>query len=239
MDGKQVRVSVVALDGDLEWLLMCGAVAMGERGTLAGTISAIESGGGGSGRLGEDGSYIHTYTDQQIGMGSFGAGDVERHRWLSGAWNALPERTRDILGRCYLAPRSDHRGDAGYGARDRWIKEQDAHPGSHPQHRTGIEAQLGEYARLAFDLCPNPALLAVACFEPQPLHKSGVRQGQVNREEASRRGKVIRDSLKRAREASQIAHHEWSEAKAKAAPMRAARDRRTALPVHVAAEAAE
>jgi hypothetical protein len=233
------RVSVVALDGDLEWLLMCGAAAMGERGTTGGVINAIESGGGGSGRLGEDGSYIHAYTDQQLGTGSFGAGDIERHRWLLGAWSALPNRTRAILQRCYLAPRSDQRSDSGYGAQDRWIKEEDFRSGSHAQNRTNIEAQLGEYARLAADLCPNPAYLAVACFEPQPLHGSGLRQGQVNREETKRRRQAIRQALKLAQDAAASAHREWSVAKGAAAPMRATRDRRAALPAHVAAEAAE
>jgi hypothetical protein len=233
------RVSVVALDGDLEWLLMCGAAAMGERGTTGGVINAIESGGGGSGRLGEDGSYIHAYTDQQLGTGSFGAGDVERHRWLNGAWLSLPERTRYILQRCYLAPRSDLRSDAGYGARDRWIKEQDFRSGSHPQHRTNVEAQLGEYARLAADLCADAAYLAVACFEPEPLHLSGAREGQVNREESKRRRRAVRTALKLAQQASVQAHEQWAAAKASAAPMRATRERRALLTPHLAAEAAE
>ncbi len=232
------RVSVVALDGDLEWLLMCGAAAMGERGTTGGVIAAIESGGGGSGRLGEDGSYIHTFTDQQLGTGSFGAGDIERHRWLSRAWRALDERTRWILGLCYLAPKSDQRSDAGYGARDRWVKELDYRKGSDEPTR-GVEAQLGEYAALAGALCTDPALLHLACLEPQPLHGSGVRQGQVNREETKRRRRAIRDALKLARAASAAAHQAWQAAKATAAPMRSARERRSSLAVYIPAEAAE
>lgn len=231
------RVSVVALDGDLEWLLMCGASAMGERGTLAGTINAIESGGGGSGRLGEDGSYIHTYTDQQLGLGSF-SGDVERHRWLMEAWRMLEQRTRNVLAACYVAPRADLRSDAGYGAEDRWVKEAEKASGEHGQHRTNIEATLGEYASIAFTVTTNPTFLALCCFEPQPLHRIGVRKGQVHREEATRRRKFVKEALKAARLASVEAHREWAEMKARAHPMRRNSDRRAMLPEYVPAEAA-
>lgn len=233
------RVSVVAMDGDLEWFLMCGAAAMGEKGTLGGVVNAIESGGGGSGRLGEDGSYIHTFTDQQLGMGIYGAGDVERFRWLSEAWRMLERRTRNILAVCYLPARAEQRSDAGYGARDRWVKEAEKGVGRHGQHRTNIEAALGEFASLAFALTTNPTYLALACFEPSPLHRTGKRAGQVNREESDRRRKARKDALKSARDASVEAHREWSDVKGRAAPMRHNRDRRACLPAHQPAEAAE
>lgn len=233
------RVSVVALDGDLEWLLMCGSAAMGERGTLAGVVNALEAGGGGQGKLDESGAYIHPITDLQVGFGSNVTGDVERHRWLMGAWRMLEQRTRNILALCYLAPRGQHRSDDGYGARDRWIKELDRQPGAEPIVRTGIEGHLGEYATLCFALTEKPGYLVVACCDPEPKHQTGVRKGQVNREEADRRRKYRRDALKVARDASVDAHREWAEMKALAMPVRDNQDRRARLPAYVPAEASE
>lgn len=223
------RISVVAMDGDLEWLLMCGSSAMGERGTLAGTINAIESGGGGSGRLDAAGSYIHAYTDQQLGLGSFG-GDVERHRWLMEAWRMLEQRTRNILALCYLPARAEQRSDAGYGAKDRWVKEAEKAAGQHGQHRTNIEAQLGEFASLAFALTSNPAYLALACLEPSAMHRKGKLIGKLNTDETTRRRKFRKEAVKMARAESVQAHAEWQEMKRRAHPMRANRDRRAFLP---------
>lgn len=238
-------------DADLEWLLLQGGSAMRERGTLAGVINALECGGPSEGgNLGEDGTYIHPFTDQQLGMGRCVHGDIERHRWLSAAWFACSEATRKLLLLAHQAPPGEFRSDDGYGATDRYVKGSDHREGRHGQTRTGVDAQLGMpvdtsksgmrfgIAAVAIALSPDPSKLLMACYEPEPLHKSGKHVGTINRDESDRRRKLIKEAKRRAVEALEPAWAEWFESKAGADPMRLLRQRRAILPAVRSAEAA-
>lgn len=222
-------------DFDLEWFLLQGAVAMRERGTIAGVINQLECGGPSEGgNLDATGAYVHPFTDQQLGTGRCIMGDIERHRWLSAAWFGCSEQTRKLLQLRHTAPRAASRSDSGYGARDRWVEGSDHREGADGLTRTGTDSHLGVLAGLAIQLAPEPDKLLVACFQPEPLHRSGKRVGTVNREEADRRRKLIRDAKARADAAMQPAWAEWFESKAGADPMRRNSERRSPLPVHVA-----
>ncbi|HEY3496024.1 MAG TPA: hypothetical protein VGK73_15105 [Polyangiaceae bacterium] len=133
-----------AFDEDLEWLLVAGDAAMGAKGTLGGVIAQLEHGGPFTGVPNTD-----IYTDQQVGLGHTSVGLVERHRWLSGAWQALTPIAAGVLTLCYRAPRAEHRGDELTGS------------------RSGAEAQLGRFAALAFHLTDEPGALLDACRQPQ------------------------------------------------------------------------
>lgn len=215
-------------DPDLEWLLWQGASALGLRGTISGVISQCERGSvGGCGSLGEDGCYRHPYTDQQLGTGPCSSGDVERYRWLFGAWSSMSFVSRNVLLVHYEPVRAELRSDEGYGARDRWVIGSDNALGHHGQTRTGVESRLGEFAALAFALAKDPARLLIACREPEPI-----RKGRVNQEEAKRRRQVVASAINTSREASEKAHAEWFSCKEKAAPMRKTSQRRKVLPAH-------
>lgn len=237
-------------DADLEWFILQGDATMGARSTLASTVNQLECGGPSEGaRLGEDGAYIHPFTDQQLGTGRCTRGDVERHRWLSRAWFVCSEQARGLLLLAHRAPPGEYRSDSGYGAADRYVKGSDRREGRHGQKRTGVDAQLGfpvdteksgmqfGIAALAIALSPDPGKLLVACHDPAPLHKAGRFVGKVNHEEAARRRQVIREAKRRAEEAVEPAWAEWWAAKAAADPMRFTRDRRSHLPEYLPAEA--
>jgi hypothetical protein len=132
-----------AFDDDLEWLLVAGDSAMGAKGTMGGVVAVLEHGGQISGIPNTD-----PYSDQQVGWSSIGVGLVEKHRWLSAAWLALPLDARGVLTLCYQAPRAEHRND------------------EQTHTHTGAEAQLGRYAALAFNLTEAPAALLDACRQP-------------------------------------------------------------------------
>lgn len=142
-------------DPDLEWLIGCGDAAHGARGTLGGIIAQIERGSvGGSGTLDGAGSYIHPYTDQQLGFGRAVNGEVERYRWLSCAWHAVSEDSRGVLMGRYMPIPAQFRSDEGYGAPDKYIKESDPY-GPPPEREFGkkgkqiklkqFEARLGRW----------------------------------------------------------------------------------------------
>lgn len=133
-----------AFDADLEWLLIAGDSAMGERGSLGGVIAQLEHGGPFTGVPSTD-----LYSDQQVGFGKTVIGLVERHRWLMTSWRSLGVRTRAVLTLCYQAPRAEHRSDGTMGG------------------RSGTEAQLGRYAALTLMLTEVPGELLRACHEPQ------------------------------------------------------------------------
>ena len=206
-------------DADLEWFLGCSESALGARGTLAGVVGQCERGSvGGSGALDGAGSYIHPYTDQQLGFGRWVSGDVERHRWLASAWHALSARSRTILERCYAAVPAELREDEGYGARDRFVEGSDRREGQHGLGRTGV-CRLQEVSALAFMLTDSPGAHLLACREPDPVH---IRKGLVvtNRTLQAQRTKVRAEAMKLARQVSQEAHAEWFESKTNADPMR-------------------
>jgi hypothetical protein len=133
-----------AFDDDLEWLIVAGDSALGERGSMGGVIAQLEHGGPFTGVPNTD-----LYTDQQVGFGHTVVGLVEKHRWLSTAWRALPHDARGRLPFCYRALPAALRGDQVTGS------------------RSGAEAQLGRYAALAFQLTDEPAALLEACRQPQ------------------------------------------------------------------------
>jgi hypothetical protein len=132
-----------AFCSDLEWLLIAGDSALGERGNLGGVIAQLERGGPSTGVPSTD-----LYSDQQVGWGKTVDGLVERHRWLAGAWGGLSRETRGTLASCYHALPAELRGDAISGS------------------RSGAEAQLGRYAVLAFQLTDSPGELLEACRQP-------------------------------------------------------------------------
>jgi hypothetical protein len=196
-----------AFDRDLEWLLLVGESAMGERGTLGGTIAVLEHGGQFTGVPNTD-----LYSDQQIGWHRHTLGHVEKHRWLTAAWRLLKPDTQVRLLWCYRAPAAAHRSDEGFGARDKCprVEDIDNNREIEPQkpngfhHAARTEAQLGRFAGLAFQLCDDPAALQRACHDP-------------NR---GKNGRVIRTALKVAKAAAILDHAEWAGAKAKVNPPR-------------------
>jgi hypothetical protein len=149
-----------AFDEDLEWFILCGSSAMGARGTLGGVVAVLEHGGQFTGMPNSD-----LYSDQQVGFGPTVIGLVERHRWLSGAWDKLPRETQGVLLGCYSAPRAQHRTDE--------------------TSRSGAEAQLGRFAALAFWLTKDPAKLLGACREPQKGGNSKVIAAAVKAAKAA------------------------------------------------------
>jgi len=159
-----------AFDGDLEWMLVAGASAMRERGTLGAVINQLQLGGPQAGGT----PNTDLYTDSQVGFGRHSIGEIERYRWLSGAWQKLEPKVQAILVVCYLAPAAELRTDQGFGARDQCPQVEDLkrggveepNRGSHGQVHTGVEAQLGQLAGLAFWLTKDPAKLLIACREP-------------------------------------------------------------------------
>lgn len=224
-------------DIDLEWLLLQGAVAMRERGTIAGVINALECGGpaeGGS--LDAAGSYIHPFTDQQLGTGRCVRGDIERHRWLSAAWFGCSERARGLLLLRHLAPRAAFRSDEGYGATDRHVEGSEARAGRHVATRTGVEPQLGDLANVALQVYESPGELLVACHEYSG--DAGKPSTTVTGKQAGY-GRTIRRARRVAEAAIAPAWREWFESKAGADPMRPTRERRSVLPAHRPAGSAE
>lgn len=203
-------------DADLRWFLECGDSVLGARGTLGGIISALEHGGHGSGGV----PNTDLYTDQQVGWGRHVFGEVERHRWLATAWHALTDRSKGVLGTYYSKPRAEFRSDEGFGARDRFVEGSDGATGRHGATRTGVEALLGEFASLAFELCSDPAKLLVACREPDPTKTNKGGLVVTDRDLQAQRRKLRADAIKLARAASEEAHREWAESKAAADPMR-------------------
>lgn len=199
---------------------------MGEKGTTGGVIAALEHGGHPGGVPNTD-----LYTDQQIGWGKAVYGDVERCRWLSAAWWALTPGSQVTLLARYTAPRASYRGDAGYGARDRWVEGADRSviaPGQGT--RTGT-ALLGELAGLAFFLVESPEALFLACLDPSPLKLDKAGHATINRELEKGRRQLRGKALKAAEAASAAAHAEWAESKAGADPMRKRSERRAVLAV--------
>lgn len=227
-------------DPDLEFFLTQAEATHGARGTLASTTNQLERGGPGGGQLGEDGLFIHPYTDLQLGTGRCTRGDIERCRWLSAAWFACSEENRALLLARHLAPRARFRSDEGYGARDRHVEGSDGKAGRHGSKRTGIESHLGELATVALSVYgkvpedPNwtdeereaaqkkeaDALteLLDACYE---------FNGQADKTNPTASGKqvsygrTIRRARRVAEKALEPAWADWFAAKAAADPMRA------------------
>lgn len=208
-------------DSDLEWLLIDGDAAMGARGTLGGVIAQLEHGGPFTGVPNTD-----LYSDQQIGWSAKvgGAGLVEKHRWLSGAWSTLEAGVRRRLAKRYQAPPAEYRSDEGFGARDVCPSAEDIEHNRaiEPQlptafhHRRGTEARLGQYAALAFELCDDPAALQRACHDPNKGKSPG----------------IIRKALELAKKISTADHGLWRAAKAAACSPRSRRERVALLPQH-------
>lgn len=200
-----------AYDCDLEWLLVAGDAALGERGTLAATIAVLEIGGSGEGGV----PNTDPYTDHQVGWGPMSVGYVERHRWLTDAWRRLTQHERGVLAACYSAPNADARSDEGFGARDRWVDGEHCR-GSHRPTHAGAQAQLGRYAALAFALTDDPAALLIACQQPG--------KGTA--------GRQIREALKGARSEAIAAHKAWGLAKRAAQEPRHWSERKAIMPVY-------
>lgn len=204
-------------DSDLEWFRLMGDSAMGERGTLAGTIAQLEHGGPFTGVPNTD-----LYDDQQLGWGNTAVGHVEKHRWLTDAWALCSPACRFDLDLRYTAPPGSLRSDEGFGAKDKCptveeIQKLGAHETGKPTAfhvRRGTEAQLGEFAALALYHCEDPQKLANACRDPQ--------KGKHSR--------VIGAALRKAKEVSAARHREWRAAKIQAGKPRKIGERRALLP---------
>lgn len=207
-------------DPDLEEWLICGGATMGERGTLAGTIAQLQLGGPVGGVPSTD-----LYSDSQLGWGKTVVGLVERHRWLAEAWFALEPQVQADLLLCYAAPPARFRTDQGFGAKDNCPSVEDItkhgalepQRGTHASVRTGVEAQFGRLASLAFAVTDNPAKLLMAC---QDARKGG-------------NSKVIARDRKKALQRAQEAHTAWFESKHGATPPRRTAERRAVLPAVV------
>lgn len=223
----EARVSLEAYDVDLEWFIVAGASAMGERGTLAGVVNVLEIGGGNTGGV----PNTDLYTDQQVGLGRTLIGEVERHRWLSAAWDRLPAKTKGRLMACYVAPKAELRTDQGFGARDQSISyEESMRGGVEPMHgshrdvRTGVDAQLGDCAGLAFWLISEED-------DPKARGREYGRLLQACQQPSSgQNGRTIRRALRQAREVAREEHEAWSAAKASAPKPRARAERTAILP---------
>lgn len=218
---------------DLMWFLTCSGSAMGERGTLGGITSVLEHGGQTGGVPNTD-----LYSEQQIGWGKFVFGDVEKHRWLTAAWLGVSRDNQKRLVARYTAPRAEYRGDAGYGARDRYVEGSDhSVVATSKGTRTGTALLLGDLAGLAFSLTDKPEELFLACVEPSPWKRD--KAGEIVRDKTGRptidrekekerrrlRGKWLKDAETKSAEA----HLEWAESKAGADPMRKRSERRPVL----------
>lgn len=237
MTGGQTRRHATDFDDDLEWLLLSGAVAMRERGTIAGVINALECGGPAEGgNLDAAGSYIHPFTDQQLGTGRCVRGEVERFRWLSSAFWACSPETQRMLCLRYTAPRASFRSDEGFGARDRYVEGSDGKCGSHRPTRTGVEAQLGELAAVALVVYEKPAELLLACHNHSG---DAAKPSSTTSGKQAGYGRTIRRARKVAEEALAPCWAEWFESKAGADPMRLPGERRAILPEYEPARAAE
>lgn len=214
-------------DVDLEFFLMQADATHGMCSTLASTVNQLERGGPGGGNLGEDGLYVHPYTDLQLGTGKCVRGDIERCRWLASAWFACSEQNRNLLLARHLAPRAMFRSDEGYGARDRHVEGSDGKAGRHGSTRTGVEAQLGELANVALTVYPDAGELWVACHEYSG--DAGKPSPTVTGKQAGY-GRTIRRARRVAEKALEPAWAEWFESKAAADPMRLPRERRNMTP---------
>jgi hypothetical protein len=221
---RSKRTNEETFDAQLEWLIVMGDAAMGERGTLAGTIAQLEHGGPFTGVPSTD-----LYTDQQVGWSSTVVGLVEKHRVLSTAWALMSDKGRGHALLWYSAPRAQFRSDEGFGAKDRCptveeIQKLGAPEPSKPTGfhiRKGTEAQLGRAAALAFQLCPDPAALLMACQDPNK----------------GKHGRTIARDLKAAREAAVELHREWRDCLARVGKPRKPTERRALLPEFVPGEA--
>jgi hypothetical protein len=215
-EGKRETFDGFRGDEDLAWFIVSSGAEMGEKGTLAGVVSVLELGGVPSGGV----PNTDLYSDAQIGWRTTVVGSVERHRWLSAAWQLVAKGTQGTLLACYMAPPARFRTDQGFGARDvspsvEAIQRGAVEPqhGRHQETRTGVEAQLGQLATLAFQLTENPAQLLQACQQPSK----------------GKNGRTIRRALRLARDAAKEAHVEWGKAKADAQKPRHWRDRKAIL----------
>lgn len=235
--GLRKRNGSQDFDDDLEWLLLSGAVAMRERGTIAGVINALECGGpseGGS--LDESGAYIHPFTDQQLGTGRCVKGEIEKFRWLMSAWLACSENTRGKLMLRHMAPRAAFRSDEGFGAKDRYVEGSDGKCGTHKPTRTGVESHLAELAAVALAVYDKPAELLLACHN----HTGDASKvGPTSSGKQAGYGRTIRRARKVAEEALAPCWAEWFESKARADPMRLPRERRAVLPEYEPSGATE
>lgn len=82
---------------ELDWFLNCAASALGDRGTLAAVISAIERGGG------RNSASYDQHTDEQVAwLRPRDWGTVQRARRLQTTWRRVPLRHRAVLLRHYL-----------------------------------------------------------------------------------------------------------------------------------------
>lgn len=122
---------------ELDWYLNCRDAACGVQSSFASQIAAIErGGGGGGGTLGEDGSYVHPYNDQQVSTVKHGARAFAMDRRMRVRWIALDPESRSILFVHYTGAFPS--GGKGSTSRQRWPK--------------GAEARLGEFAGVALFL---------------------------------------------------------------------------------------
>lgn len=200
-DKAKFKRSREGIDEDLAWLLECGDSALGARGTLGGTIAALELGGHSGGTPNTD-----LYDDAQIGWGRHVYGDVERHRWLLSAWLALESATRETLLARYTAPPAQLRVEYGAPVATK-------------------EVSLGDLGCLPLKVAESAGALIIACKEPEPLNRKGTPDLPLR----AQRRKVRAAALKAAREANEAAHAEWAESKAGADKMRT-RSQRGSVP---------
>jgi hypothetical protein len=120
---------------ELDWYLNCRDAACGVQSSFSSQIAAIERGGaGGGGALGEDGSFVHPYNDQQVSNVKYGARAFAMDRRMRVRWAALAINWKSALFVHYTGAFPSG-GNGGQQGRQRWPK--------------GVEARLGEFAGAA------------------------------------------------------------------------------------------
>lgn len=96
-------------DANLDWLLNCSSSAMGQRGTTAAVIAAIERGGA-SGSCNLDELML-----ERIGYGQGGTNAVTRERRLRHRWAVLPTEHARVLAVHYAPRRAGDKAEQHVG----------------------------------------------------------------------------------------------------------------------------
>jgi len=190
-------------DADLAWFLCSAPAALGERGSLAAVIAAIERGGASS-----SSDHDH-HTDAQLGgrWGRFRGsreGEVERARRLGARWRLVPAAHRRILEAHYLGSSWRPRDDRG-------------------EPVTTVGARLGELAAVATLIWSERAARRPASARKRERELDNrASELRAELEALERRMDELEPALRQARQARRYGFRRRSWAWLRSAPARAA-----------------